>query len=108
METKGRHFILKHEKCGGIFTINSDKFIKYLDNKEGGSLGICPSCGEKTLKLDTLKELLETYCFKQNILAENGYTIREINEPIDPENMLTIVNILKLYSDIQGRRDHST
>jgi hypothetical protein len=83
-EPKTRYFILKHEGCGGVFTINSETFLE--KRREPGH-GWCPSCGDKTLNIDAVKNLLEAYRATQKTLAKDGYSIGEINEPIEPEKL---------------------
>lgn len=88
-EPKAKHFILKHKKCGGVFTINLEKFLDYLNgrNEPKDKKGGCPSCGDETLNIKALATLLEVYHTQQEFLAKDGYSIREIKEAIEPEKL---------------------
>ena len=89
-ETRTKHFILKHEKCGGVFTVNSETNIADLQERAGinpDSLGRCPSCGDQSLNMRALEVLLKAYRENEKSLADNGYSIREIKEPIEPDKL---------------------
>jgi hypothetical protein len=86
-ESKPRYFILKHERCGGVFTINSETFLDYSEKRTEAGHGWCPSCGDKTLNIDALKNLLEAYRATQKTLGKDSYSIGEIKDPIEPEKL---------------------
>ena len=86
-EIKARHFLFKHERCKGVFTVNSETFINYIEEIGKSDRMQCPSCGEKLLSLDTIKRFFAEYRDFDKMLAKSGYSIREIKEPIEPAKL---------------------
>ncbi len=58
----GRWFIVKHEECGSVFTINSDQFEKGMDiATKGGRFLSCPSCRLPTILASDIQAFLREY-----------------------------------------------
>ena len=93
-ESKTKYFIFRHKKCGGVFTINPEMFLKNFDNRNTGKANTriviepCPCCGDNSLKMDALESLLQAYQSSKKTLAgeENkGYSIEGIRELADSD-----------------------
>lgn len=71
---KGRWFIIKHEDCGSVFTVNTEKELKYPP--------VCLTCGKQAVDLDMMRNFLRTYRELTSNLND-GFTIEEIPGEID-------------------------
>ena len=90
-QNKGRWFLIKHEKCGSVFTINGEIFLKsHNDPAEFLTPLTCPTCGTATIKGETISKLQDFFLkYRQiiNALKLQKFTINEIQDQIDLENL---------------------
>jgi hypothetical protein len=85
-EMAERWFIIKHEECGSVFTINSDRFAEGM-SKTNQSLQ-CPSCRKSRAGMPSyILTFLKQYDELTKELEKEGYTIREIKNKIDPKTL---------------------
>jgi hypothetical protein len=92
-----RWFIIKHEECGSVFTINSDRFAEGMNSEtRDEKMLFCPSCRSPLIFASDIQTFLIQYGKLTEKLAElkssahgklKGYTIREIKSKIDPEKL---------------------
>ncbi|MBW2066854.1 MAG: hypothetical protein JRJ03_18245 [Deltaproteobacteria bacterium] len=73
-DNKRRWFIIKHEDCGSVFTINTEKEPKYPP--------VCLTCGKQAVDLDKIRNFLRTYRELIESLSD-GFTMEEIPGEID-------------------------
>ena len=86
-EKKGntRCFLIKHNACGSLITIDSSAFIDSFKSKERSYFLRCPNCNKFLIKNEAFDEFMEfliTYDKLETQVLE-GASIREI--PADSE-----------------------
>ena len=88
-EDEGRWFLIEHKDCHSVFTVNSQQFLKSVNNDDPRpKRKRCPSCSTviPTTTVDSLCRFFDKYESLIESLAEKGFDIREIKESIDFQN----------------------
>jgi hypothetical protein len=60
-QNEGQWFVIRHEKCGSVITINTESVSRLSSSfTDGGPrLLTCPNCGTVATEYQNLKEFLE-------------------------------------------------
>ena len=76
-QNEGQWFVIKHEKCGSVITINTESVSRSSSSfADGGPrLLTCPNCGEVATEFQHLKNFLEAHEKLHKDLKREDFTI---------------------------------
>jgi hypothetical protein len=82
METEqndGQWFVIRHDKCGAILTINTESVTTSFSFSEDGDPPplACPNCGEIATNYKELKDFFEAHRKLNKNLSDAGFTMKK-------------------------------
>lgn len=78
----GQWFVLRHDKCGAILTINTEHVSKtFSASKESEPRVLaCPNCGEIATNYKELKDFFDAHEKLNKNLSDAGFTMKKKKE----------------------------
>lgn len=81
-QNDGQWFVLRHDKCGAILTINTEHVSKSFSASEDNESRIlaCPNCGEIATNYKELKDFFDAHEKLNKNLTQAGFTMKKKKE----------------------------
>ncbi|MFO7740120.1 MAG: hypothetical protein R6V46_16695 [Desulfatiglandaceae bacterium] len=81
-QNEGQWFVIRHDKCGSILTINTDSVSKAFASSEDGDPPVlaCPNCGEIATNYRELKDFFDAHRKLNKNLTNAGFTMKKKKE----------------------------
>jgi hypothetical protein len=78
-QNDGQWFVLRHDKCGAILTINTEHVSKSFSASEDNESRIlaCPNCGEIATNYKELKDFFDAHEKLNKNLTQAGFTMKK-------------------------------
>jgi hypothetical protein len=78
-QSNGQWFVLRHDKCGAILTINTEHVSKSFSDSEDNESRIlaCPNCGEIATNYQELKNFFDAHEKLNKNLTQAGFTMKK-------------------------------
>ena len=75
----GQWFVLKHDKCGAVLTINTENVSKSFSASADGEKRVltCPNCGEVATSYKELKDFFDAHERLNKNLSDAGFTMKK-------------------------------
>ena len=75
----GQWFVLKHDKCGAVLTINTENVSKSFSasTDEEQRVLACPNCGEVATNYKELKDFFDSHERLNKNLSDAGFTMKK-------------------------------
>lgn len=78
----GQWFVLRHDKCGAILTINTEHVSKTFSASGESEPRVlaCPNCGEIATNYKELKDFFDAHEKLNKNLSDAGFTMKKKKE----------------------------
>ena len=75
----GQWFVLKHDKCGAVLTINTENVSKSFSSSTDAEQRVlaCPNCGEVATNYKELKDFFDSHERLNKNLSDAGFTMKK-------------------------------
>jgi hypothetical protein len=75
----GQWFVLKHDKCGAVLTINTENVSKSFSSSTDAEKRVlaCPNCGEVATNYKELKDFFDAHERLNKNLSDAGFTMKK-------------------------------
>jgi hypothetical protein len=75
----GQWFVLRHDKCGAILTINTEEVSKSFSESGGTEPRVlaCPNCGQVAANYKELKDFFDAHEKLNKNLSDAGFTMKK-------------------------------
>ena len=78
-QNEGQWFVIRHDRCGAILTINTDDVSKSFSASMDDEPRVlaCPNCGEFATSYMELKEFFDAHKRLNKNLSDAGFTMKK-------------------------------